>query len=122
MEPPSAAPQDSPPYDTQLSFYGPGALACWYLALLCALLTWALHATDRFTHLKLTPDIAFYALYACLAAGHMAVQISRFSDDDIRRMCDAKGLGWNDTRYHDIDVLRGMEPGLREMPCEKGQF
>ncbi|KAK0714493.1 hypothetical protein B0H67DRAFT_578323 [Lasiosphaeris hirsuta] len=37
------SPADSPPYSLESSFYGPGALLCWYLTLVSVLLTWTYH-------------------------------------------------------------------------------
>lgn len=102
-------------YDPQLPFYGPGALACWYLSLFCVLLTWTLHPTKSFVHLNLTPDVAFYTLYACLAAGHMAVQASRLSPSELDQMRGAGALGWNDPRAQYYDVTERMDEGMKGM-------
>lgn len=110
--PPPAAPAA---YDPQLPFYGPGALACWYLSLLCVLLTWTLHPTKSFVHLNLTPDVAFYTLYACLAAGHMAVQASRFTPAEVAQLTGAGALWWNDVRAQDFDTTEGMSEGMKGM-------
>jgi hypothetical protein len=108
-------PPAAPAYDPQLPFYGPGALACWHLSLLCVLLTWTLHPIKSFVHLNLTPDVAFYTLYACLAAGHMAVQTSRFSAAEVAQLTGAGALGWNDARVQSYDVTRGMDEGMKAM-------
>lgn len=110
-------PPPPPPaaYDPQLPFYGPGALACWYLSLLCVLLTWTLHPTKSFVHLSLTPDVAFYTLYACLAAGHMAVQAARFSASELDQLRGTGALGWSDARVQYHDVTGVMDEGMKGM-------
>lgn len=77
------SPTDEPELDLELSFYGPGSLACWYLALLCVIITWSFHPTKNFLRLSLSPDIVFFALYACLAAYHMAQQVTYFTPEEM---------------------------------------
>jgi hypothetical protein len=74
---------DDPKPDLQTSFYGPGSLSCWYLALLCVIITWTFHPTKNFLRLSISPDVLFFATYACLAAYHIAAQITRFSPEEI---------------------------------------
>ena len=57
---------DDPPLQTpdlKAFFYGPGSLWCWYLALLCIVITWTVHPTKNFRRLSLSPDVVFVALY-----------------------------------------------------------
>lgn len=83
-----------PEFDPQTSLYGPGALSCWYHTLLCVLITWTTHPTHSFNHLGITPDLVVFALYPCIAAGHLALQTSRFHRDHLPPllpMLDAQG-------------------------------
>ena len=93
-----ASTSDDPPFDLEASLYGPGSLACWYLTILCLFLTWASHPTKRFHRLSVSADMVLYALYACIATGHMAVMITRFASDDIAAFKESHGLSW--TRVH----------------------
>ncbi|KAK0741108.1 hypothetical protein B0T18DRAFT_432289 [Schizothecium vesticola] len=74
-----------PPFDLESSYYGPGAMAVWYLMFLCLFIK-----TGQTGHpskkLSASPDIVIYVLYACLAAGHMAIQITHFDSDAIDQL------------------------------------
>lgn len=113
-----------PTYDLQISFYGPGNLACWYLALLCVLITWFFHPSKNFSRLKIAPDLVFFALYACLSAGHMAAQIARFDADDIRQMNEEGAFTFYapsfysyyfSKSFHEWDMFRNLSPRQKEM-------
>jgi len=105
---------DTPAYDLQTSFYGPGALSTWYLALLCMLITWLFHPTKRFPRLSLSADVVFYALYACLAAGHMAVLIQHFEPDEILELEKYFRSSYSNEAPQE-KVLERFSPSLQKM-------
>ena len=80
---PATISNDDSEFDPQTSLYGPGALLCWYLTLVCVFVTWCTHPTHHFGRLRITLDVVVFALYPCLAAGHMAILTSRFGRENL---------------------------------------
>jgi len=80
----------------ETTLHGPGALACWYLTFLRILITWKFHPSNNLHQLKITLDVILFALYACLAAGRTAMQITRFGRNSgvISTRSMAWGEGW----------------------------
>lgn len=74
---------DEPRFDLETSLYGPGSISCWYLTFLCVLITWTSHPSKSFRRLSLTADVVLYALYACVAAGHMTVLVRHLESDEL---------------------------------------
>ena len=109
-----------PKFDLETALYGPGTLSGWYLTFLCALITWCFHPTKNFLKLSLSPDVAFYALYASIAALHMTVLVSRFESEELAVFMRLLG-----SSYHDWDrgqdsvekILEniGTRAGIRKM-------
>jgi len=74
---------DEPRFDLETSLYGPGSISCWFLTLLCVLITWTSHPTKNFRRLSVTVDVVLYALYACIAAGHMTALVRNLDTDEM---------------------------------------
>jgi len=91
---PATISNDDSEFDPQTSLYGPGALLCWYLTLVCVLVTWCTHPTHHFGRLRITLDVVVFALYPCLAAGHMAILTSRFGREDLPDVSTLLLPGW----------------------------
>ncbi|KAK4189576.1 hypothetical protein QBC35DRAFT_493046 [Podospora australis] len=77
---------DEPGYSLETSFYGPGALACWYLTILTArIITPLLVSSQRPNTSTVLASFELIAsiLFPVFAAGHLAWQISLFAKEDI---------------------------------------
>lgn len=86
-----------PSYSLESSFYGPGALSCWYLTVITARVITPLlsnpsssssSSEKRSTFVSTLEHVASI-LYPCLSAGHLARQISLFEKNDIAKFADS---------------------------------
>ncbi|KAL9584926.1 MAG: hypothetical protein Q9212_001828 [Teloschistes hypoglaucus] len=68
---------DNSPYELVSPFYGQGVMACWLLAFLSCVVSWAVDPRKRASD---SIDIAFIAVlvFSIVAAGHLIVQLLRF--------------------------------------------
>ncbi|KAK4164125.1 hypothetical protein QBC43DRAFT_353823 [Cladorrhinum sp. PSN259] len=70
-------------YSLELSFYGPGALWCWYLTILSVIIAPSSPTRPPGSMPKPTFDIICCLLFPCLAAGHLAIQTSRLDPESV---------------------------------------
>lgn len=109
-----AATAKEPSYSLQSSFYGPGALWCWYLTFVSALIKSSLGLPPG-PQQKPTVDILCLLLFPSLSGGHLVFQISQFDRDNAPKISDFIRLlsagGIDTLRDHDD----GADPTLNEI-------
>ena len=63
------------------SFYGPGAVTCWYLTTLAVLTSWTLHPTKRKSG-SIDEDIIAVLTFPAVAAGHILWQARKLLSEE----------------------------------------
>ena len=63
------------------SFYGPGAVGCWYLTSLSCLISWTVHPKKRLSG-SIDNDFIAFLTFPAVSAGHLILQTKNFSSID----------------------------------------
>jgi len=84
----SAPDSDNHPYSLASSYYGPGALWCWYFTIASVTITWTVPPRTPLRNKKLTLDLIAAVLYPVIAAGHFLRQLARFPVDKTAELID----------------------------------
>lgn len=89
------ADRDYDPYELISGFYGPGALACWYLMFASVLVTWIFN--NPAYRYKISSDLVAFVLFPLIATGHVMYLSFRFPTEHLGYVvADLKRLSLSD--------------------------